>query len=302
MPAVVRGGRRQASKPEAAPKASQGRGAPKGRGAARKAASPGGKRAIIGSVPIPNEVTGWFAVIMVVTLLTVVLMTGGRATALGQGITRFADGRLAAMGISLQHVRLEGVSDAAAPDIQRVLDMKRGDPLALMDLAAVQKSVESVGWVRQASVRRQLPGVLIITVVERPRLAVWQYKGKSMVVDDQGQIIPEARAPNFLNLPLVVGEGANEQAAAILELMNARPGLMQKTYALGRVDTRRWDIHLKNGTIVKLPALNQDDAMARLDALITERRVLDQGFAEIDLLDPTALQVVPLVSRPTPQT
>lgn len=302
MPAVVRGGRRQASKPEAAPKASQGRGAPKGRGAARKAASPGGKRAIIGSVPIPNEVTGWFAVIMVVTLLTVVLMTGGRATALGQGITRFADGRLAAMGISLQHVRLEGVSDAAAPDIQRVLDMKRGDPLALMDLAAVQKSVESVGWVRQASVRRQLPGVLIITVVERPRLAVWQYKGKSMVVDDQGQIIPEARAPNFLNLPLVVGEGANEQAAAILELMNARPGLMQKTYALVRVDTRRWDIHLKNGTIVKLPALNQDDAMARLDALITERRVLDQGFAEIDLLDPTALQVVPLVSRPTPQT
>ena len=121
-------------------------------------------------------------------------------------------------------------------------------------------------------------------------------------VDDQGQIIPEARAPNFLNLPLVVGEGANEQAAAILELMNARPGLMQKTYALVRVDTRRWDIHLKNGTIVKLPALNQDDAMARLDALITERRVLDQGFAEIDLLDPTALQVVPLVSRPTPQT
>jgi cell division protein FtsQ len=302
MPAVVRGGRRQASKPEAAPKASQGRGAPKGRGAARKGASPGGKRAIIGSVPIPNEVTGWFAVIMVVTLLTVVLMTGGRATALGQGITRFADGRLAAMGISLQHVRLEGVSDAAAPDIQRVLDMKRGDPLALMDLAAVQKSVESVGWVRQASVRRQLPGLLVITIVERPRLAVWQYKGKSMVVDDQGQIIPEARAPNFLNLPLVVGEGANEQAAAILELMNARPGLMQKTYALVRVDTRRWDIHLKNGTIVKLPALNQDDAMARLDALITERRVLDQGFAEIDLLDPTALQVVPLVSRPTPQT
>jgi cell division protein FtsQ len=302
MPAVVRGGRRQASKPEAAPKASQGRGAPKGRGAARKGASPGGKRAIIGSVPIPNEVTGWFAVIMVVTLLAVVLMTGGRATALGQGLTRFADSRLAAMGISLQHVRLEGVSDAAASDIQRVLEMKRGDPLALMDLAAVQKSVESVGWVREASVRRQLPGLLVITVVERPRLAVWQYKGKSMVVDDQGQIIPEARAPNFLNLPLVVGEGANEQAAGILELMNARPGLMQKTYALVRVDTRRWDIHLKNGTIVKLPALNQDDAMARLDVLITERRVLDQGFAEIDLLDPTALQVVPLVSRPTPQT
>ncbi len=298
MPAVVRGGRRQAQKPVETPKAASGNAQAKSakpRAASRKAAAaPKGKYRVIGSVPVPNEVTAWFAVILIVGLVGAVLGTGGRAQTLGHAVVSFTDSRIASLGVNIQNIRLEGVSDAAAPDIKKALNLHRGDSLALMDLTEVQKSVENVGWVKSATVRRQLPGLLVISVVERPRLAVWQYQGKDTVVDDQGQVIPEAHAVNFLNLPLVVGEGANENAAEILELMNARPALMQKTYALVRVDTRRWDIHLKNGAVIKLPALNQDQAMARLDTLMTQRRVLDQGFAEIDMLDPNALQVVPL--------
>lgn len=300
MPAVVRGGRRQAQEtsrnkseaPKAAPK-------PAARRARKSAAAPGGKYRVIGSVPVPNEAVAWFAVLFILGLLAVVMMTGNRAQSLGHFIVRFADERIAGVGINLQNVRLEGVSDEASPDIRKALSLHRGDPLALMDLGEVQKAVENVGWVKSATVRRQFPNLLVITVVERPRLAVWQYQQQDKVVDDKGQVIPEAHAVNFLNLPLVVGEGANEAAADILELMNARPALMQRTYALVRVDTRRWDIHLKNGVIIKLPALNQDQALARLDSLISQRRILDQGLAEIDLLDPNSLQVVPLESHPS---
>ncbi|MBW8733687.1 MAG: cell division protein FtsQ/DivIB [Asticcacaulis sp.] len=302
MPAVVRGGRRQADKTAGAPKASggskaSGKGSGRSRGAARKApAAPAGKYQVIGSVAIPTEVTAWFAVLMVLALLGVILATGNRAQILQQSVVGFADHRIAGLGINVQNIRLEGVvnTDPAWSDITKALNVRRGDPLALMDLNAVQKSVENVGWVKQATVRRQFPDLLVISVVQRPRLAVWQYQGKDTVIDDQGQVIPEAHAVNFLNLPLIVGEGANEAAADILELMNARPALMQKTYALVRVNTRRWDIHLKNGAVIKLPALNQDQAMGRLDMLMAQHRVLDQGFAEIDLLDPNALQVVPL--------
>ncbi|WP_443748323.1 cell division protein FtsQ/DivIB [Asticcacaulis solisilvae] len=309
MPAVVRGGRRQADKAAETPKAPggakpAGKGGGRARGAARKGAKPAGKYQVIGSVAVPTEVTAWFAVLMVLALLTVILATGNRAQTLGGAVVSFADHRISSLGINVQNVRLEGVvnTDPAWSDITKALDVHRGDPLALMDLNAVQKSVENVGWVKQATVRRQFPDLLVVTIVQRPRLAVWQYQGKDTVIDDQGQVIPEAHAVNFLNLPLVVGEGANESAADILELMNARPALMQKTYALVRVNTRRWDIHLKNGAIIKLPALNQDQAMSRLDMLMGQHRVLDQGFAEIDLLDPNALQVVPLDSHSAAQS
>jgi len=300
MPAVVRGGRRQASAPAPA-QAGQGLGKSGGkRTGGRKTAGPSGKGSVVGSVAVPNELRAWFAVVVVAALLGVVLFTGNRAQALGGAITGFADSRLAAVGLKLQNIRLVGVSDEAEPAIKQVLkkSLTAGQPIALMDLKKLQGEIEAIGWVKEASVRRQLPGLLVVSVVERPRLAVWQYRGRDTVIDDQGHIIPEAQASKFLDLPLIVGEGANETATDILQLMQTRPVLMQKTYALVRVDTRRWDVHLKNGAIIKLPALNQEQALNKLDALMTQQRVLDQGFAEIDLLDPEALVVVPIEARP----
>ncbi len=293
MPAVVRGGRRQSTpgaKTEAKPAA---RAAARGK-SGRKS---GGRTIIMGSVHMPAELTAWMAGLVVVGLTSVILLTNHRAETLGGAMVHFADARVASLGLNLQNVRLIGVSPQAADDVKKALPFHRGDPMAFMDLKAVQTDIENVGWVKQASVRRQFPGTLIVTVTERPRLAVWQYQGKDTVVDDTGQVIPEANALRFPDLPLVVGEGANEAANDVLELMRARPQLMQKTYALQRVDTRRWNILLKNGAVIKLPALDQDQAFNRLDALMAQHRVLDQGFAEIDLLDPKALVVVPLQGK-----
>ncbi len=298
MPAVVRGGRRQAKVQSA----------PKGAGKTSASNSSRGKRVVgqsgmmraVGGVPMPSELTAWLAFAGLSVLLLAVLATGNRAQMLTDGMRDFADRRIAAAGINLQNIHLKGVSDYSRADIRAALDFQRGQPIALMDLAKVKENIEKIGWVESVTVRRQFPDVLIIDVVERPRLAVWQYQNKSYVIDDKGQIIPEARAYNFVDLPLVVGEGANENADEILELVRSRPELMQKLEVLVRVDTRRWDLRLKNATLIKLPALNQEDALARLDTLIASRRVLDQGLAEIDLRDPNALIVAPFATTAQP--
>jgi cell division protein FtsQ len=301
MPAVVRGGRRQASPADTKSAKPAGRAGakprPNNRSGGRRGAQ-AGKGSVVGTVHMPNELTAWLAVFVIVGLLSVVLLTGHRAEALGSAVTRFADARMASIGLRLQKIHLVNVSTEASPDIRKALKFEKDQPFAFMNLAAVQKDVENVGWVKSATVRRQFPGVLIVEVVERPRLAVWQYNGKNTVIDDEGHIIPEAVSMRFPELPFVVGEGANEAAPAIIELMRQRPALLEKTYALQRVNTRRWNVLLKNGAVIKLPALNQDQALARLDVLMNQQRVLDQGFASIDLLDPDSLVVVPLDAHP----
>ena len=144
-------------------------------------------------------------------------------------------------------------------------DLHRGKAIALMDLADVKADIEKVGWVKSATIRRQLPDTLLIDIVERPRIAVWQYQQKTYVIDDKGQVIPKPNAYNFVKLPLVVGEGANEQAAECLEQLRRHPQILERIEALVRVDTRRWDIRFKNGVIAKLPALNQESALDRLE-------------------------------------
>ena len=201
MPAVVRGGRRQA-KP--APETKSAAPAKKASGAKpRRKGQPAGKYRVIGSIAVPGEAIAWFAILTVAALVAIILATGGRGQALANAARGFADDRIAAFGLNLQNVRLVGVSDAAAPDIKKALKFHRGQALALMDLNQVQADIENVGWVKSATIRRQFPGTLIVSVVERPRLAVWQYQGKDQVIDDQGQVIPEASAANFLNLSLI---------------------------------------------------------------------------------------------------
>ena len=150
-----------------------------------------------------------------------------------------------------------------------------------------------MGWVKSAKVVRLLPDTLVIAVVERQRLAVWQNQGQTQVVDVEGKVIEEANPSNFSNLPLVVGVGANEAAPAIMPMVLSRPRLVSRLEALVRVDQRRWDLRLKDGGIIQLPAVGEDSALIQLDQIDQKSRILDLGFERIDLRNPEALAIRP---------
>ena len=77
--------------------------------------------------------------------------------------------------------------------------------------------------------------------------------------------------------------GKSRTAATILPLLSQRPALMGRVDALVRVDERRWDLRLKDGSLIQLPAVKQEAALIQLDALDQRERLLELGFARIDL-------------------
>jgi cell division protein FtsQ len=196
-------------------------------------------------------------------------------------------------GFRLDNVRLQGASIQSSADILRAADLKKGAPLFTVDLDAARRRVEQVGWVKSARVVRLLPDSVVIDVVERRLLAVWEDNGRIGVIDAGGVVAPEADPGKFARLPLVVGDGANLAAAHILPLVQRRPRLMARLDALVRVDGRRWDLRLRDGGIVQLPATDEDAALIRLDQLDQASRILDLGFSRIDLRDPQMVAVRP---------
>jgi cell division protein FtsQ len=113
------------------------------------------------------------------------------------------------------------------------------------------------------------------------------------VIDGEGRVISEADASQFPQLPLVVGQGADQAAGAILPAVAARPRLRDRLEALVRVDDRRWDLRLKDGSLIQLPAIDEESALIQLDQLDQRQRILDLGFARIDLRDPDMVAVRP---------
>ena len=230
----------------------------------------------------------------VVAVAGIVLATNHRAERLVQATENgFLNADLLAAGLRLQNVRLTGASSQSSRDILRAAALEKGVPLLGVDLDAARRRIEQVGWVKDAHVMRLYPDSVVIAVDERKLLAVWQHDGRAGVIDSDGVVAPEADPGRFASLPLVVGDGANVAAAPILGPVLSRARLAERLDALVRVDGRRWDLRLKDGTIVQLPATNEEAALIRLDQLDQQSRILDLGFSRIDLRDPEMVAVRP---------
>jgi len=226
-------------------------------------------------------------------VVAVALATDHRGERLAASAGDAAVQGAAQAGFRLENVRLEGASPQSAADILRAASLTKGAPLFGLDLAGARGRVEQVGWVKSARVIRLFPDSVVIAVDERRLLAVWEHAGHVGVIDASGVIAPEADPGKFASLPLVVGDGANVAAAAILPLIQSRPRLLERLDALVRVDDRRWDLRLKGGEIVQLPASDEEAALIRLDQLDQQSRILDLGFSRIDLRDPEMVAVRP---------
>jgi cell division protein FtsQ len=225
--------------------------------------------------------------------LIVTLATGHRGEALA-GDTRSAiAGQTAGLGFRLSKIHVQGASPMAERSIREAAGVRIGQPILDVDLDRVRKSVEGVGWVSGVQVVRLLPDTLVVAVQQRETMAVWQTRGRSWVIDAGGRPIPEADAGRFPHLPLIVGEGANEGAAQILQAVQSRPRLLERLEAIVRVDGRRWDLRLKDGGLVQLPAVEEESALIQLDQLDQRQRILELGFERIDLREPGIVAVRP---------
>jgi cell division protein FtsQ len=239
-------------------------------------------------------------------LIAAVVVVGGLALFVGAPKLRHAadglgggiDRLLAAQGLEVENLTVQGASPLAVADIARATGVYRGQPILHLDLADLRHRVEQVGWVKTARVVRLLPDTLVIAVTERQTFAVWQHGGRTLVIDGGGHAIPEADPARFANLPLVVGDGADTAAARILPIVAAHPLVMRRLDAAVRVDDRRWDLRMKDGGLIQLPAEGEDAALARLDKLDGRSRILELGFERIDLRDPELVAVRPRAVAP----
>lgn len=289
MPAVMRGGSRVSAKPRTKAPASR---ASRPSDSLTDAYVPG-KLAAAQSVGLSPRSAAGVAGLLLALAAAAALVTGDRPSIISHALRSAADSQLAALGFRLKTVRVAGASPLAVRDILKVAQVYDRQPILSLDLARISDRIRAVGWVKEVRIVRLLPDTLVVDVVERRQLAVWQHGGRSQVIDDQGRVIPEADARGFPRLPLVVGPGADAAAAQILAAVALRPRLSERLEAVIRVDDRRWDLRLKDGALIQLPATGEESALIRLDQLDRKTRMLELGFARIDLRDPGAVIVRP---------
>jgi len=201
------------------------------------------------------------------------------------------------LGFVVEDVLVVGRNQTSRDELLKAVRLARGAPILAFDLEQARKRVEELAWVRSASVERMLPDTVLLSVVERKPLALWQTQGRFQLIDRNGEVILKEGIERFADLLVVVGEDAPAHAAALLDILQTQPQLMALVESAVRVGDRRWNVRLRGGIDVRLPADAAQQAWARLAEYEQSHGVLARDVRVLDLRLPDRL-IVKRVSAP----
>ena len=186
-------------------------------------------------------------------------------------------------GYTIQDVFSLGRRETPAEAVLAALGVTRGQPMMAFDPKAAKQRLEALGWVRTATVQRQLPDTIRVHLVERQAMARWQHDGRTELVDRDGVVIGTEGLEHYAALPLIVGGDAPDAAPALFALLITEPALFARVAAAVRVGSRRWDLHFDTGLAAQLPEDGFADAWRRLASLAREHALFERAVAVIDL-------------------
>ena len=123
---------------------------------------------------------------------------------------------------ALKTLEIQGNSRLTSREILETADLVDGGNTLALSIDAIEESLSGHPWVEEVSVKRVLPGTLIISIREK-NPAFWVlHEGSLYYADAWGSIIAPVIPGKFSSLPsLEVEPGAEEATAALPDLVRS---------------------------------------------------------------------------------
>ncbi|MFO1248035.1 MAG: FtsQ-type POTRA domain-containing protein [Alphaproteobacteria bacterium] len=239
-----------------------------------------------------RPITMMCGLLVLLVLLGALLASGviGRGFhAIGRGI----DTITADAGFGISEIHITGNRRTPYPQVLEVLGMKPGESIFGADLWGAQNRLNRLEWIASAEIHRRYPDAIYVTLVEKRPFALWQppadAKGEApiTVVERSGKPITSHDVEKFRRLPKLVGAGAPQAAADLVDAVQSRRAIAARIAAYSRVSMRRWNLILDDGVVVQLPETGWQKQLDALDHLIIDNSILERDVVQIDLRSPT---------------
>lgn len=191
-------------------------------------------------------------------------------------------------GFSVQRIEVVGANRIDRLRVYDIALKQKDRSMLAFDIAEVREELREYGWVGDARVSRRLPDTLVIDLVERTPIAVWQRGGQYALVDDSGTPLPGVDPASIPGLPVLVGNDPSAQTPDFLELIAAAPALKPQVVGGTWVGNRRWNLSFRSGETLLLPEdpARARDAFAEFARMDGVNRLLGRDVARFDMRFP----------------
>lgn len=243
---------------------------------------------VAGRIAIPNHTGTLSAAAFFAATGLYGMVVGGHTPTVAQALTTSG-------GFSVEDVKISGNVETSEIDILQHLGLDGTSSLVSLDINEARRRLADLPWIADAEIRKVYPGTVEVKLKERQAYAIWQHGTELSLIEKSGSVIEPLRDNKFANLPLFVGRDAEQAAETFETLFTGWPELRQRVKAYVRVAGRRWDLHLDNGVVVRLPEDGVDAALERLARLEGKEQVLERDIVAVDLRldDRMTIQLTP---------
>ncbi len=211
---------------------------------------------------------------------------------LAGGLGAFAQGNFAQAGLAIGEIVISGQTLTSEQEIFDALGIQPHTSTLGFDVEAARQRIAELPAIETVTVRKTYPGDVTVLVTEKQPVARWAVDGVTFLIDGKGEQIGEARG-GYADLPLVIGDGAADDALVMIRALNGFPLLQEGLVALSRIADRRWDLIYDTGLRVQLPEQGVAQAMTRLVTYQNDYQLLDRDVTIIDLRIDSVVAVRP---------
>ncbi|MDB5561175.1 MAG: FtsQ [Hyphomicrobiales bacterium] len=203
-----------------------------------------------------------------------------------------AQNKVADAGFAVNEISIGGQSITQEAEIVKALAIEPHMSTVDFDADAARQRIETLPAIASATVRKIYPGHIVVSVTERVPVARWRVDGSTFVVDKDGNQIGE-NGGAYGDLPLVIGDGAADDAQAMIHALARFDDLKKGIAALSRIGDRRWDIIYATGLRVQLPETGVAQALNELEMFEKNYQLLERDVTVIDLRVPSMMALLP---------
>jgi cell division protein FtsQ len=196
-------------------------------------------------------------------------------------------------GFAVTRVDVRGLSHMDRMPVYEVAFDQKSMAMPLVDLDEIREKLLRFPWIEDARVSRRMPDTLVVDVVERKPVAIWQNKQRLALIDRAGIVLAPVSLDALPDLPLVIGPNANRHADELTRLAAAAPNLKPMLAGANWVGDRRWDLRFQSGETLALPEGEEEAqrALVKFARMDVNQRLLGQGFVRFDMRLPGKMVV-----------
>ena len=186
--------------------------------------------------------------------------------------------------LSITKILVKGAQESLKKEIITLVEKASTEGFSALKAKALREKIEDIKKVKKAFVKFSSDGLVIVNVVERKEAAVFLNNSLYEVLDSNGVILSVNNDYEGLsNFPLIVGKSGSKNIIGVLSLANEIGSFYPEVLYYEWVGERRWDIHMKNNLVFKLPENNLSKGVELMRVFLNESNRDLTPIVSIDL-------------------